>query len=233
MRSCLILGALAGTLLLHPTFSSAQTGVGNPSRGGALPAAAPVAETPALPQVIPGAGGKTIPRDTKLSAGDEITVNILEDRDPPLRTAVTDTGEVELNGLGRVYIAGRTTMEAQSVIEAYLKQRYYHRATVDVGITRKAVGAGVRPDKAVVAGKVGRPGPQYFNGANPLKLSEAVIVAGTSIYSNLSKVRLTRGGQSTEYDVNAIIKGDTERDVVLKDGDQIFVPPRGWVINNQ
>lgn len=234
MRSCLILGALAGAFFLHPTFSSAQAdfpGAGS-ARSAARPAAAPFSETSAQPQGIPGSSGKTVPRDTKLTAGDEITVSILEDRDLPLRTAVTDTGEVELNGLGRVFIAGRTSMEAQSVIEAYLKQRYYHRATVEVGITRKAQGQ-VRPDKSIVAGKVGRPGPQYFNGANPLKLSEAVIVAGTSIYSNLSKVRLTRGGQSTEYDVNAIIKGETERDVVLKDGDQIFVPPRGITFSNQ
>jgi len=234
MRSCLFLGALAGAFLLHPTFSSAQTGVENPARGGARPAAAPVGETSALPQVIPSSGGKTVPRDSKLTAGDEITVNILEDHDPLLRTVVTDTGEVELNGLGRVFVAGRTSMEAQSIIEAYLKQRFYHRATVDVGITKKAAGAGGRPDKAVVAGKVGRPGPYYFTGANPLKLSEAVIVAGTSIYSDQTKVRLTRGGKSTEHDVNAIIKkGEVERDVVLKDGDQIFVPERGIIFGIQ
>lgn len=174
-----------------------------------------------------------VSRDTKLTAGDEITIQIKEDRDPPLRTLVTDTGEVELNGLGRVYIAGKTSMEAQSAIESYLKQKYYHQATVEVGVLRKAVGT-VRPYKAVIAGKVSRPGPQYFTGANPLKLTEAVIVAGTNLYSEQRKVRLTRGGKSTEHNVDAIMKeGRTELDVVLQDGDTIFIPAKGIVFSNQ
>jgi protein involved in polysaccharide export with SLBB domain len=174
-----------------------------------------------------------VSRDTKLTAGDEITITVREDRDPPLRTAVTDTGEIELNGLGRVYVAGKTTAEAQSAIESYLKQKYYHRATVEVGVLRKAMGT-VRPYKAVIAGKVGRPGPQYFTAANPLKLTEAVIVAGTNLYSDLRKVRLTRGGRSAEHNVETIMKeGRTDLDVVLQDGDQVFIPARGIVFSNQ
>jgi protein involved in polysaccharide export with SLBB domain len=174
-----------------------------------------------------------VSRDTKLTAGDEITIQIKEDRDPPLRTAVTDTGEVELNGLGRVYVAGKTSSEAEALIAGYLKQKYYHQATVEVGIQRKAVGT-VRPYKAVIAGKVGRPGPQYFTGANPLKLTEAVIVAGTNLYSELRKVRLTRGGRSADHNVELIMKeGRTDLDVPLQDGDQIFVPAKGIVFQSQ
>ena len=170
-----------------------------------------------------------VSRDTKLGAGDEITVVIKEDRDPPLRTVISDTGEVELNGLGRVYIAEKSSIEAESVIAAYLKQKYYNQATVEVGVVRKAVGT-VRPYKAVIAGKVNRAGPQYFTGANPLKLTEAVIVAGTSLYSDLRKVRLTRGGHSTDHNVEEIInKGRTDLDVPLKDGDQIHVPARSII----
>jgi len=59
---------------------------------------------------------------------------------------------------------------------------------------RKAVGT-VRPYKAVIAGKVGRPGPQYFTAANPLKLSEAVIVGGTNLYSDFAKCGLRAAGR--------------------------------------
>lgn len=229
MRSCLFPGVVAVFLTFSATDSTAQSdvlGTARPVRGVSRPAA-PAAEPMAPPSASPHSGGMTVSRDTKLTAGDEITVLIREDYDPPLRTVVTDTGEVELNGLGRVFIAGKTSVEAENAISGYLKQKYYHRATVEVGVVRKAMGT-VRPFKVVVTGKVGRPGPQYFTSANPLKLTEAVTVAGTGPYSKIDKVRLSRSGSNTEHDVRAITKdGRTDLDVPLQDGDQIYVPTVG------
>jgi protein involved in polysaccharide export with SLBB domain len=226
MRSCLFSGLIAGLLIAISTVSSAQSdvlGTSRPARGFTRPAAPP--EAPATPSAVPHFGGVTVSRDTKLTAQDEITVLVREDRDPPLRTIVTDTGEVELNGLGRVYIAGKTSAEAEVAIANYLK-KYYHQVTVEVGVVKKAVGA-VHPFKAMIQGKVGRPGPQYFNATNPLKLTEAVIVGGTSLYSELRKVRLTRGGQNTDHNVEQIMKeGRTDLDVPLQDGDVIYVPAK-------
>jgi putative heme-binding domain-containing protein len=80
--------------------------------------------------------------------------------------------------------------------------------------------------KAVISGKVARPGPQFFTDANPLKLSEAIINAKSTPFSDLRKVRLTRGGQSVEYNVEKILKeGRKDLDVPLQDGDVIYVPP--------
>jgi len=235
MRSCLYFCVFAAFLYSCPTDSPAQSdflGAERPARGVSRPSGPPP-EVPAMPAAAPQSGGMMVSRDTKLTAGDELTIQIKEDRDPPLRTAVTDTGEVELNGLGRVYVAGKTSSEAEALISSYLKQKYYHQATVEVGIQRKAVGT-VRPYKAVIAGKVGRPGPQYFTGANPLKLTEAVIVAGTNLYSELRKVRLTRGGRSSDHNVELIMKeGRTDLDVPLQDGDQIFIPAKGIVFQSQ
>ena len=228
MHSCLFFGVLAALLTFGPTVSSAQSdmlGTSRPVRGVSRPAAPPP-ET-SVPSAIPQSGGITVSRDTKLTAGDEVTIKIVEDHDPALRTIVTDTGEVELNGLGRVFVSGKSSTEAESLIASYLKQRYYNQATVEVGVVRKAMGT-VRPFKVVVTGKVGRPGPQYFTGANPLKLTEAVMVAGTGTYAELKKVRLSRGGRTTEHDVMAITKGRTDLDVPLQDGDQIYVPPVIW-----
>ena len=234
MRSCLFLGALGALLLTLTTASIAQNdvlGTSRPARGVNRPTGTE-AEIPALPAAIPSSGGMTVSRDSKLTAGDQISLKIEEDRDPELLTAVTDTGEVEVNGLGRVMVAGKTTNEAQVAIANYLKQKYYHQATVKVAILRKAQGM-IRPFKVVVAGKVGRPGPQYFTNAGPLSLSEAVVVAGTNLYSDISKVRLTRGGKSTDHNVELISKGKTDLDVTLQDGDQIYIPARGLIIRSQ
>ena len=229
MRSCLFLGAVAAFFFVLPTASTAQDvlGVTRPARGVSRPAGGVEQDPPSLPAASLNSGGITVPRDSKLTAGDQVALQIVEDRDPALLTVVTDTGEIEVNGLGRVYVAGKTTTEAEGVIASYLKQHYYHQATVKLGIVRKAVGT-VRAYKVVVSGKVGRPGPQYFNDAGQLKLTEAVIVAGTTLYSNLSKVRLTRGGRSSDHDVELIMKkGRTDLDIELRDGDVIFVPVRG------
>ena len=227
MRSCLFLGVLAALLNLCTAVSTAQIDTARPMRGVSRPPTAP-AETPSAPSAIPHSGGMSVPLDTKLNAGDTITIVIEEDHDPVLPTVVTDTGEVELNGLGRVLVAGKSSTEAAALISSYLRQRYYHKATVKVGVVSKVVGAGARPFKVLVTGKVGRPGPQYFTSTNPLKLTEAVVVAGTSVYSDLRKVRLSRGGQTTDHDVKSITKdGRPDLDVPLRDGDQIYVPTVG------
>ena len=230
MRSCLFLGVLAVILISFPTVSTAQSdilGTARPVRGANRPTASPPENFAAPEGAFHSSGGRTVSRDTKLTAGDEVTIKIVEDHEPVLRTIVTDTGEVELNGLGRVPVSGKSSMEAEAAIGSYLRQKYYHHATVEVGVVRKALGT-VRRFKVLVTGKINRPGPVYFDEANPLTLTEAVTAAMTNNYSKTDKVRLTRGGRTTEHDVRAINKeGRTDLDVRLQDGDQIYVPEKG------
>ena len=232
MRSCLFLGVLAAILTSIPTVSTAQPDFSGTPRTGTIRGpsrpAAPAAESIASPAPVPYAsGGITVSRDVKLTAGDKVSITVEEDRDPPLITYVSDTGEVELNGLGRVAVSGKSSTEAEAVITSYLKQRYYHRATVKVGVISKVPGS-VRKFKAQVTGKVGRPGPVFFDEMNPVTLTEAVTMAITNEYSKTEKVRLTRGGRTTEHDIKAITKGGrTDLDVRLQNGDQIYVPNVG------
>jgi protein involved in polysaccharide export with SLBB domain len=208
-------------------FAAAVNGQ-NVIPGNTRPApAAPAAPLPSSGDML--ATGQVVPRDSKLIPGDYVSVKILEDNEDPWRTMITDTGEIELNNLGSVAVNGRTAHDAEIILGAHLRQKYYHRATVEVKILKKAQGF-VRPDKVNVAGKVQRAGPQFFNDTNALKLSEAVIIAGTTAFSDLRKVQLTRNGQNTIYDVEAITKkGRTDLDVKLQNGDQIFVRERGIV----
>jgi polysaccharide biosynthesis/export protein len=224
MRSCLHLFGLIGILSLEP-MASAQNVIPNNNRATA-PVATPVA--PSGPSGV-NAVGVTISADSKLIPGDEVSILIEEDKEPAWKTYVTDAGEVELNVLGSVKVAGKTSAGAAAQIQEYLKSRYYHQATVRFQILKKAAGA-VPFHKVIVDGKVGRAGRQPFTDAEPLSLSEAVTTAGTNIYSDLRRVKLTRGGQTTEHDVDAITKrGRTEMDVRLRDGDRIYVPAKGIV----
>src|SRR5262245_44713448 len=189
MRSCLhLIGALSA---LFAVVASAQNVIPNNTRPASP---APITPLPSASDVT--ATGKVVSADSKLIPNDIVSVQIEEDREAPWKTAITDTGEVDLNILGSVKVAGKTTAEAEVVIGAYLRQRYYNKATVSVKILQKAQGY-VRPDKVTVAGKIQRAGPQYFNETNPLKLSEAVIIAGTTAFSSLRDVQLTRNGQNS------------------------------------
>jgi len=218
----LLLGLLAVGLM--PAFG--QNTIPGNNRTSA-PEAAPV------PSVVPlGGSGKVISADSQLVPMDAVSIRIVDDNEPPWKTIVTDSGMVELGNLGNVKVSGMTANGAASAIRNYLLKDYYKKVTVEVVITQKALSA-QRPDKVTVAGKVGRPGPQYFNAANPLTLSEAVIMANTSVYSNLKNVQLTRGGVKQTINVEGITKGgQTNMDIQLRDGDQVYVFEKGIVFGN-
>jgi protein involved in polysaccharide export with SLBB domain len=224
-RHCFCFQALFGAfgLLLA---AHGQNVIPNNSRGDSAPAAVPVAQSAATPA---NAVGVTVSPGSKLVPGDEVSILIEEDREPAWKTYVTDAGEVELNVLGSVRVAGKTSADAAAAITSYLKSRFYHQATVRFQILKKAAGA-VPYYKVMVDGKVGRAGKQPFTDAEPISLSDAITTAGTNIYSDLRRVRLTRGGHTSEHDVEAITKkGRTDLDVRLKDGDRIYVPAKGIV----
>lgn len=224
MRSRLCLSGLVGALVFG-AMASAQNVIPNNSRPAPAPVAVPIA--PPAPPV--NAVGVTISQDSRLVPGDEVSILIEEDKEPAWKTFVTDAGEVELNVLGSVRVSGKNSADAAAAISSYLKSRYYHQATVRFQILKKAAGA-VPFHKVIVDGKVGRAGRQSFTDNEPLTLSEAVTTAGTNIYSELRKVKLTRGGQTTEHDVDAISKkGRTDLDIRLRDGDRIYVPAKGIV----
>src|SRR5271154_4897462 len=67
---------------------------------------------PATGLVPPGATTmermSVVDPDKKLSAGDQVTVEIVEDREGGLQRMVTATGELDVPPLGRVRVAGRT-----------------------------------------------------------------------------------------------------------------------------
>ncbi len=222
MRNILFaLGALVALFFLGT--ASAQNVMPNNNR--TQPATAVTAPT-AQPEQ---ATGVVVGRDSKLIPGDEVSILVEEDREAPWKTFVTDTGDVDLGNLGSVSVAGKTADAAGAVVGEYLRAKYYKKATVKFQIIRKAVGA-VRPFKVNINGKAQRPGPQFFTSSNPLKLSEAVTAAMPTIYSNLKKVQVTRGGVKREYDVSAILKeGRTDLDVPMQDGDQIYLYEKNLV----
>lgn len=165
-----------------------------------------------------------------LTAGAEVSFLIVEDNEPT-RVIIADSGELEIpGGLGRVSVAGLTAAQASAKVKSYLEGQYYKpgKATVRIGINTLPAG-GQKKSKVLVSGKLARGGGAVeFYASAPKTLSEAVLEMGVTPWSNLKKVRVTRGGQAMEYDVKAILDGSM-KDVPLQDGDVISVPEKTFI----
>lgn len=164
----------------------------------------------------------------RLGVGDQVAIEIVEDRDGPISRLITATGDLEVPPLDRVHVAGKTTNEAAAEIKRLLEADYYYRATVKLSIDRVNVAAAL--GKIQISGEVGAPGVLEFNLADPMNLSEAILKAGNfKDFADPKKVRVTRtkGGAKQEFvvDVKSVQRdGAADKDIRLEDGDRVFVP---------
>ena len=181
----------------------------------------------------PGMGlmerASTVDPDKKLSAGDQVTLEIVEDKEGGLPRVVTAAGDLDVPELGRVNVAGKTTAEAAADIKRRLEADYYYRATVRLAIDRVSP-VQVRSGVVYLSGEVRQVGPQEIVAGEALTLSNAVLKAGgLTEWADSKKVKLMRqrGGstQTTEHNYKSIIeRGDVKNDPVLQDGDRINIP---------
>lgn len=168
--------------------------------------------------------------DKKLSAGDQVTVEIVEDRDGGLQRMETATGELDVPPLGRVHVSGKSATEAAGEIKQLLERDYYYHSTVRVAIDRVSPVA-VRAGVVFLSGEIQQGGPQEIISGEELTLATAILKAGgPTSWAKRSKVQLTRrkktGGIETIIsDYDKILKmGDPQLDPVLQDGDRIYIP---------
>src|SRR5215207_5228494 len=123
---------------------SAAISVGQDVRRAEPASRYPAPAAPAGPSAIERSGMSATPVDAnrRLSVGDIVTFEILEDRETPQVKKVTATGELDISPLGRVRVSGKSTDQAAADIKAYLEKDYYHVATVRIGLdTVKPVAA--------------------------------------------------------------------------------------------
>lgn len=236
MPSFLRFAIFASALLAASVTGRAQGGANWAPKASAFP------QTSGYPQALPATGitppgaglmqerMQVVDPDKKLSAGDQVTVEILEDREGGLPRVVTATGELDVPPLGRVKVSGKTATEAASEIKVALEKDYYYHATVRLNIDRVSP-VQVRSGMVYLSGEVRIGGPQEIISGETLTLTNAILKAGgIGEWGNQKKVQLSRQRkdgtlQTTICDFNKIIKsGDPKQDPVLQDGDRIFVP---------
>jgi len=172
-----------------------------------------------------------VDRNQKLGIGDQVSLQIIEDRTAPVAGRVSDTGDLEVPYVGRIHAEGKTVAALTSDIESALEQDYYYKATVRLAIDQ--VNREATLSKVFVSGEVRSPGAQDFYTADELTVGGAVLRAGSfTQWANKRDVRLVRpdnhgGNQTFRVDLKAVLEdGQVEKDLKIKDGDYVIVRKR-------
>jgi polysaccharide export outer membrane protein len=173
----------------------------------------------------------------RLTLGDKISFQILEDLDDPKETlepkalVVADDGELEVPYIGRVRAESKTCKQLAAEIKAALEKDYYYQATVRIAIDLKAKSRG----RVYLVGPVRTPGAQEIPSDEVLTLSKAIMRAGSfNDFADKKNVKVTRKVGPGERDTKTFVvdvaqileKGQTAGDVPLEPGDLVVIPER-------
>lgn len=210
----------------EPAGSRAQFGSGIAASG------VPVPPTTTYDAASPLVRRSPVDPNKRLAVGDQVSIEIQEDRDGPIAKIITDAGDLDVPPLGRVKIAGKTTSEAEALIKARLEEDYYYKATVRLSIDRVNERASI--GKVHVQGEVRAPQTLQVIQGDRLTVNEAILRCGNfSQFAKAEKVVVTRqknGKPPQRFTVNVKDiqrKGLLENDMLLEDGDSVFVP-KSW-----
>jgi protein involved in polysaccharide export with SLBB domain len=216
---------------LAPIFSTTWLLLGL-SFAAAFPASAPAAETNAVPTDYNASRVKAMDDKYKLTIGDQLSFQIIEDEEDPKTLTVTDSGDLQVPYIGRFPAAGKTCKELAAALKNELEKNYYYHATVIVAVDAKPRSRG----KIYIVGAIRTPGPLEIESDETLTVSRAILRAGSfTEFADEKNVRITRSPAAGTTDdkktftVNVaqiFEKGKTENDLLLQPGDLVFVPER-------
>jgi polysaccharide export outer membrane protein len=161
-----------------------------------------------------------------LKPSDVITVEVYQEEDLEKTVRVEGDGSVALALIGKVKVAGMTVAEAQSLITDLYNRDYLVDPQVSVLVTQFS------PKIVHVLGSVNSPGVVEIPPDRDLTLTEAIAaVRGVSRLGNPKSItikRVDQDGRSRQMEVNfsRIVTDPDSKDVVLKEGDTVWVPER-------
>jgi polysaccharide biosynthesis/export protein len=161
-----------------------------------------------------------------LKPSDVIQVEIYQEKDLGKSVRVEGDGTVALALVGKIKVAGMTVAEAQSLITDLYNRDYLVDPQISVLVVSFS------PKVVLILGSVGRPGVVQIPPDRDLTLTEAIAgVSGISRLGNPKLVTIKRvdeNGRARQMEINfsKIVTDPDMKDVILKEGDTIWVPER-------
>jgi polysaccharide export outer membrane protein len=220
MKQFFLLTALCfffSTALLQAQESGGEGGSGSDSSSGSYSSGSSGSG---------GGVGIVVGENYILKPSDVISIEVYQEADLNKSARIQGDGSVALALIGKVKVAGMTAGEAQSLIIDLYNRDYL----VDPQISLLVVE--FSPKVIHILGSVNNPGVVPIPPDRDLTLTEAIAsVRGVSRLGNPKSMTIKRveeDGRARQMEVNfsRIIKDPNSKDIILKEGDTIWVPER-------
>lgn len=161
-----------------------------------------------------------------LKPSDVISVEVYQEGDLEKSVRVEGDGSVALALIGKVKVAGMTVAEAQSLITDLYNRDYIVDPQVSLLVVQFS------PKIIHILGSVNSPGVVEIPPDRDLSLTEAIAgVRGVSRLGNPKSVTIKRvdsDGRARQMEVNfsRIVSDPNVKDIILQEGDTVWVPER-------
>ncbi len=174
-----------------------------------------------------------VPRDYLLGAGDEIVVDVWGEVEFRVTRIVERDGTIILPRGGKIVCANRTLEQVDRAVRERLAKAYSGIATgegepstfVDVGLGR------LRTIRVFVVGDAAQPGAYELSSVATV-FTALYAAGGPAEGGTYRDIRLVRGSDTVSsldiYDY--LLAGVRDGDWILREGDTVFVPPRGRTV---
>ncbi len=137
-------------------------------------------------------------------------------------------GKVSFEALGEIDVAGKTPSEVASILRVKVLELYQIEGDnpIDVRV------AAFRSKRYFVLGQVAAPGPQVYSGRDTV-LSALALAGSPTVLAWVERIQVIRPSSDENvrpkiFEVNydrMSAHGDATKDVLLQEGDIIYVPP--------
>jgi protein involved in polysaccharide export with SLBB domain len=165
---------------------------------------------------------KAGPSDYIIGSDDILTISVLQPDQMINDATVSPDGNISVSYIGNVIVKGRTLAEVQKEIQTRLGDGYMKYPTVVVALKTS------NSRRFFVYGEVTHPGP-YPLEENTTVLRAISMAEGFTRFGSASRVKILKarkkgtGYMMVPLNINAIMNGDCNADLVLESGDIVVV----------
>lgn len=166
---------------------------------------------------------QSVPKNYRLRAGDKLRVLVMSalGAQNEYHLTVESGGGIIVPGAGRVVAAGKTTQQLEGYLTSKIASKF-KQLRIDVSVENLST------IQVQVTGDVTRPGTYFLSGM-PTVLNALYRAGGPTKSGTFRRMALIRDGEPKRLiDLYPfLLEGSKKQDLLLEDGDVVFVPPVG------
>ncbi len=166
------------------------------------------------------------PESYQLGAGDQIIVDIWGNSELNFKQIISPDGNIIISGVGPVYLNGLQIKEASAKLKRAFSRIYSDLSSAQPGTFMRVSLGNIRSIQVNIMGEVVLPGTYTLSSFSSL-FHALYSAGGVNKIGSLREIKLIRGGKtiSTVDVYEYLIKGESNGDLTLREGDLVKVEP--------